>query len=300
MLLSKNVTGGGQNLGKNWQAVAQNNLCKSASSNLKLFALILINKIEKIWIESEEIPPSPPPSPKLKKKKAGTIVIEVVFTLPLVFYLIFFCVELIRINIVNDALQTICEEATFLTSAHNYESGSELVAKIDAIVEKHRPRFIPEKAVGYNTTKQPVIRWNIGAYTDMQQILKNIPYGGSCMAYMGYEFDVTAAEHASQGWQTGETHFVPILGQEFNQIEDWKDTKNFLSGSGIPDDYAFIINFSCNYQFSSGMTKLLFNGGVNTKVHEITYPYNGPATNFKDGKFYLLYARGAGIVGKSK
>lgn len=43
------------------------------------------------------------------------------------------------------------------------------------------------------------------------------------------------------------------------------------------------------------MVKMLFGGGVNTKIGSIGSDYNGEATGTKS-KFYLLWARGSGII----
>lgn len=173
----------------------------------------------------------------LRCKSLGVIAIEVCFTLPVVIYLIFFTIELIKINITKDALQSICEEATYLTIAHDYENGADLINKIDAIVEKYRPIFIPKEAPGYTAVPYPVIRWCFETYPmfgesdantitdEMLEELVNMgrsagvssrmtgalypgngdmlsypPYGGSTIAYPPYETNRACAVHASQGY----------------------------------------------------------------------------------------------------
>ena len=234
---------------------------------------------------------------KLKRKSFGAITLEVCLTLPIVVYLMFFCLELIKINITNEALQSICEEATYLTISHDYSSGADLIAKVDAIIEKYRPSFIPQKAAGYNTSQWPVIRWCYETYSDFDNMLSKAPYGGSIVTYPRYEGDNYAKMHAGQSYGVGSTQFIPVLGMECTaNPENHRDTCTYMNGDGLPNNRLFVLTVTCNYPFSSSMVKMLFNGGVNTKyITQNGNLYPKKATG-KTGTMYILWARGAGIV----
>jgi len=235
---------------------------------------------------------------QLKKKSLGVITLEVVFTLPIIVYLIFFCLELIKINMTQEALQSICEEATYLTISHDYTSGSDLIKKVDNIIEKYRPSFIPKEAPEYNSQPYPVIRWCYEIYYDFNNMLSRAPYGGSTVTYPLYETNEGARLHATQSYTTNTAQFVPVNNMEAPaNPENWQTCIEYMKKDGLPNNIIFILTVTCNYPFSSTMVKMLFNGGVNTKFCTITgntSPKN--ATNAKKGSMYLLWARGAGIV----
>ena len=76
----------------------------------------------------------------LKKKSLGTAILETALTLPVVLYIIFFSIELIRMQLAQVALDAITKECTFsLMAKGNYND-------FDAIFEKYRPWGIP---IGY-------------------------------------------------------------------------------------------------------------------------------------------------------
>lgn len=229
----------------------------------------------------------------LRRKSLGVIAIEVCFTLPVVIYLIFFTIELIKINITNDALQSICEEATYLTITHDYDSYSEWVQKIDDIIEKYRPTFIPEKAPGYTSAPWPVIRYEIILYNGLNEMLATIPYGGHSIHYSKVEIDDAARLHYSF---SSDSEFIPISGMEYNgPVQQWKVGERWYNNQINPMNYVFVLTFSCNYPFSSSLVKWLFNGGVNTVIGKESTGYNGIAKGEKGTK-YILWTRGTGIV----
>lgn len=236
---------------------------------------------------------------KIKKKHKGVVALEVCFTLPIVIYLIFFTIEMIRINITQDALQSICEEATYLTIAHDYDSGPELIGKIDDIVEKYRPAFIPKKGPGYTSAMNPIIRWNYMGYTSIETMLSKSPYGGDCITYPQYEHSYNL-HHSTVAYSGGTSQYIPSMGMQcVANPEEWQVTENYLKGggAGLPANFVFTLTVVCNYPFSSSLVKMLFKGGVNTKIAKIQGD-NEPVSSqtHAKGSMYLLWARGAGIV----
>lgn len=235
---------------------------------------------------------------KTKKKHRGVVALEVCFTLPIVIYLIFFTIEMIRINITQDALQSICEEATYLTIAHDYDSGPELIGKIDDIVEKYRPAFIPKKGPGYTSAMNPIIRWTYIGYADVETMLAKSPYGGDCITYPQYEHSANV-NHSTPAYSSS-SQYIPSMGMQcVANPENYQVTKAYLDegGAGLPTNSVFTLTVVCNYPFSSSLVKMLFNGGVNTKIGKILGS-NEPVSSqtHAKGSMYLLWARGAGIV----
>lgn len=225
-------------------------------------------------------------------KSRGAAVIETFFTLPLVIYLMFFAIELIKINIAQDALQSICEEATYCIIAHDYTNGEELVGKINGFVDKYRPGFISKDC----------ILWYIESYKNIAAMTKKQPYGGTSIA-------CPSQSGVSSCWTVGSTEFIPVLGKECPQNlnkEDIVEVKNdkgevvSIDGTpadlNLPDNRVFVLTIVCDYHFSSGVVKSLFNGGTNTRIaHLAQNSLPGNATGARGTK-YLLWARGAGIV----
>lgn len=227
---------------------------------------------------------------RLRRKSFGVIAIEVCFTLPVIVYLIFFTIELIKINITQDALQSICEEITYMTIAHDYSNADDLIAKGDEMVEKYRPAFIPKDAPGYRSTLQPVIRWMYDTYPmfgEAGDMLSSVPYGGSSITYPNYEqYPNTAARHVTGGYWKNETQSIPVAGTIYvTNPEYWRNEETYMKGAGLPNNRVFVLTICCNYPFSNSMVKWLFNGGVNTR-----------GGSEAKGTMYLLWARGAGIV----
>ena len=213
----------------------------------------------------------------------------------------FFCIELIKINITKEALQSICEEATYLTIAHDYKDGADLIKKVDAIVEKYRPSFIPKEAKAYTEKKFPVIRWAYEVYYNLSDMLSKAPYGGTTVTYSPYnrtsDFDEPAKYHATLCRYRDISNFIPAAGMEAPANPDnWVELVSHMKNEGLPDNRVFVLTVMCNYPFSSSMVKMLFGGGVNTKL--ITFWHDVPrsADSCKKGNMYILWARGAGIV----
>lgn len=186
-----------------------------------------------------------------------------------------------------------------MTIAHDYENGADLIKKGEAIVEKYRPTFIPEKGLGYKEGYS-VIRWCFETYPMFGQsgdILSSSPYGGSTVTYPNYEEDETAALHGSQAYNTGTSQFVPANGEEHPaNPEHWTTTRDYMKGQGLPSNRIFVLTVTCNYPFSNSLVKWLFNGGVNTKIVSKWCAGSESKYEGKPGTMYLLWARGAGIV----
>jgi hypothetical protein len=208
-----------------------------------------------------------------------------VLTLPIICSLIFFALELIKINITQSALNVICAEASFLTISHSYANGSELIEKIDTVIEKYRPSFI-----GY-----AVIRYHFETYDSLIEMCRTPPYGGTDIHWPNYENDSAAQNHSSPTYGSNTKYFLPSGGNvhwHFAYDNCWAYVLNISSGK------CFVLTVSCSYQFSSQFVKRLFSGGSNAMQCKSSCLYGnvGSVSDFTKADVYLLWARGAGIV----
>lgn len=213
----------------------------------------------------------------LGKKSKGSTLLEVCFTLPAVVCLMFFTIELMKINIVQDALQSMCEEATYFVISHDYGSGAEITERLSSIIKKYRPSFVPTASV----------KWYFETYSDLDNMLSAPPYGGTSVAY-----------HPAATWVSGATKFIPTNDTECPPKPDNSiETNTFLNGGGLPNNRVFVLTFVCDYPFSSALVKSLFNSGSNTKIAVASGGSEPRAcTSNPLGTAYILWARGAGIV----
>jgi hypothetical protein len=211
--------------------------------------------------------------------------------------LIFSSIEIMKMHLAQIALNAICAEATFVTIACGSKGGPDLIKKIDAIIEKHRPKFIPQQLGGY-----AVIRYHFETYNSLQEMCGTPPYGGTCIHYPSYEKepDYAARNHASPSYAGGSNpRFIPSGDNHwhYSDLYSYTHTNGYLAGSGLPSGRAFVLTFCCNYPFSSSFIKGLFSGGVNTKKCTVNAAGNvGATSTFQKADLYLLWARGVGIV----
>jgi hypothetical protein len=211
------------------------------------------------------------PSKIVKKSRQGAALIETAFTLPIICYLIFFIFELMKIHITQTAIDTIAAEATFYFIVNkNIMEGTK--NKIDEIIAKHRPSFIPATE----------IRYYFNMFHSLESMCSASPYGGSEIAYLNatdrVETDVGNYDYIDSDQSQN------FLAQPGTIAADL--AAEYVSGAKLtPSGTAFTLTVVCAYKFSGSFIKMLFNGGVNTK--------NGSGR----GSTFLLWKRGVGIIG---
>lgn len=150
----------------------------------------------------------------------------------------FFCIELIKINITKEALQSICEEATYLTIAHDWDTYSDLITKIGAIIEKYRPSFIPQKSPQYNSTPYPVIRYWIQIYTNLNEMLSAVPYGGMSVFYPREEDASNAANHYCHHLTSA---YIPVNNMAYGGLKvQWEKGEKWFNGELNPNNYVLL------------------------------------------------------------
>ena len=212
-----------------------------------------------------------------KKKSTGTAILETALTLPVVLYIIFFSIELIRISLAQVAVDAITKELTFYLMANGkIEQGP-----VDAIFNKYRPWGIPIGNFRYN------IRMYSKFHTDDDKGLMDVsPYGGSTIYWVGEDYNSpnpkqSPTQRASWAlYGQGSSGNQAALSKYQGSAGPTVSAKNLLEGDLPSSGYIFVLTVTLNFPFSSPFVKKLFGGGTNTN---------------RDG-VYILWARGSGMI----
>lgn len=216
---------------------------------------------------------------KIFRKSAGTTVLETALTLPIILYLIFFCIEIIKIKDVQTALDSIATEAAiqFMSSLHT-DIGRDVETPgnqdgIQGIIEKYRPKYIrsgdinyyfvffnndnSEKSQGKGAQNQTTVS---GPYMPTENIAVYWPASDN-------------AQTAQSAWK------IVGSGSEKSGISlsNYKMPEN--SNGFLVSGKKFILTFVVKYNFSSSFVGKLFGGGTNTE----------------NRSGYLLWSRSVGI-----
>lgn len=167
------------------------------------------------------------------KKIRGSMVLEAALTIPIVFYMIFYTLELIRMNEIQIKLNAIAEECT-MDYIMNHDSSN-----FDAIITKHEMQ----------TEKQNNrLKYSMILYNSLADMMSADPYGG-----MDIIIDPTSNE-SDYLVTTGASATKPAA----TQVYKWSD-------SGTKFGKPFMLTFTYDFKFSSVFVAKLFNGGSNTK-----------------------------------
>lgn len=203
-----------------------------------------------------------------RKKHAGIVLIEAAVTLPVMMYILLFCLELVKIHLLQIAIDKICTECVY----HLCRESN--VGSFESIFKKHIPSYIP---VGY-------MRYWCRIYTSLDKMMSQSPYGGERIVFPNYKIadDICLTSDCSVGIGS-DGEFIPhrkygtggYPPTNVSPVDAQPMMKN-----GIPKSYAFVLTVIARYKFSSAFVEKLFNGGSNTT---------------KAG-YYILWSRGAGIV----
>ena len=197
-------------------------------------------------------------------KAQGGATVEMAFTLPIVLYLLFFVIEILRMKDAQTAVDSIAEECAiqFMSSKSTTTSLS-LPYPLDfsAIIEKYRPRYMSKDNITYYFT---IFESPQALYNNMTNIAVYWPASESA---------ATAKEQLNN---SGETKVSGTLDlKNYKNVE--QQDNNVLSG-GYLTKKAFVLTVVIKYKFSSGMVKMLFGGGSNTS-----------------GDVFLVWSRATGI-----
>lgn len=205
----------------------------------------------------------------IKDRYSGLAALEAALTLPVLLMLIFFIIELIRVNNTRTAMDSMALEAVLEFIA------TKSTANFEKIITKHRPAAIPRDNVKYYFT----------VYESLDKMCETDPYGSeevfwpdgdvynastASTAYVDSNRDTSFFERDSTSGNNG---YISLTNQTNPLTTTSINSVSKISGK------AFILTFVCDFKFSSAFVKKLFAGGSNT---------------VDKGKF-LIWGRGVGI-----
>ncbi|MBO4405592.1 MAG: pilus assembly protein [Alphaproteobacteria bacterium] len=225
-----------------------------------------------------------------RKRSTGVAILETALTLPVVLYIVFFSIELIRMELAQTAVDSITRECTFSLMAKGN------VSDFDNIFRKYKPWGIP---IGY-------FRYYCRLYPHMTSpddgktkgVMDVSPYGGETICWVGNDWadpnpNITPTEQNIGGYGTGDlsanandkaTLSNPIYRTKFATGSGYGEVgyikRARLLNSKVPSGYIFVLTVAVKFPFSSPFVAKLFNGGSNTT---------------KPGA-YILWARGSGMI----
>ena len=231
-----------------------------------------------------------------KKRSKGVAVIETAITLPIILYVVFFSIELIRMSIAQSAIDAITKECTLKLMATGTVEG------FDNIFQKYQKSTwgIPLKNFRYyvriyadDENINPITFEHQGIYKMMQVI----PYGGETIGWAeNYSSPSSnspnnAAKSYSYGLESGHAFLNDFRTKLCNGIggEVGNNLRAAWLESKIPSGNVFVLTVALNFPFSSAFVKKLFGGGSNATTSDTT----GGSTI---SNVFILWARGSGIV----
>ena len=204
----------------------------------------------------------------IKDKYSGLAALEVALTLPVLLMLIFFIIELIRINNTRTAMDSMALEAVLEFIA------TKSTTKFETIITKHKPAEIPRDNIKYYFT----------VYDSLESMCATDPYGSEEVFWPSS--DIYNADEAKKAYvdSNRDTNFFQRDTSSNSGYISLDSHTNPLTTSSINSVYkisgkAFVLTFVCDFKFSSDFVKKLFAGGSNTV----------------DKKKFLIWGRGVGV-----
>lgn len=206
----------------------------------------------------------------------GAAIIEAALTIPIVLYLIFFLIELLRIKDIQSALDAIAEECSvqfMFTKSTNAGNASESLSgsattggitpsNFDTIIAKYKPKYISQEDITYYFTFFDTPK-------EMYENNKNIA------VYWPESENSTSPQDDMVIESTSENDFSSEI---MEQISNYKHPEKGLEDVTL-NHRAFILTVVIRYRFTSAFVSQLFMGGSNTKS--------------EDG--FLIWSRGVGF-----
>ena len=204
----------------------------------------------------------------IKDKYSGLAALEAALTLPVLLMLIFFIIELIRINNTRTAMDSMALEAVLEFIA------TKSTTKFETIITKHKPAEIPRDNIKYYFT----------VYDSLESMCATDPYGSEEVFWPSS--DIYNADEAKKAYvdSNRDTNFFQRDTSSNSGYISLNSHTNPLTTSSINSVYkisgkAFVLTFVCDFKFSSDFVKKLFAGGSNTV----------------DKKKFLIWGRGVGV-----
>ncbi|MDR2794202.1 MAG: pilus assembly protein [Holosporaceae bacterium] len=186
----------------------------------------------------------------------GSVVIEAALTLPIVLLLIFFALEITRLNIAQVTMEAIAAEATFNFIA------KKMTIDFENIIKKH---------MTFNCGE---VRWYFAVYENLDTMFSIFPYGAE---------DIYWYPDKSLYMKT-DASFIQKSGDM--ELTDPQYPENSFSSDNPSDNYktlsgkVFVLTFVCDFKFSLDLIKKIFSNGRNT---------------MGETSHYIIWSRGCGI-----
>lgn len=218
-----------------------------------------------------------------KKKSVGTAVLETAMTLPIILYIIFFSIELVRIELAQNAVDAIAKECTLsLMADRNYN-------KFDEIFKKYKPLGIPIGCFRYYCRLYPYMTSPDEGKT--KGVMNVDPYGGETICWNGSDYkdkivntDQAPVNRNPNGGMSSDVPFYKYStkfadGNDYGEVGN-TERESLLKGNKSSSGYVFVLTVAVKFPFSSSFIAKLFNGGSNTNKSGV----------------YILWARGSGVI----
>ncbi|MDR1361719.1 MAG: pilus assembly protein [Holosporaceae bacterium] len=194
---------------------------------------------------------------RLKGSQRGSAALETCITLPIFLALVFFILEMIKVNNTRTAMESMAAEATF------YFIRESNTLMFNEIIDKYKPGHVNSSDIKYY----------FAIYENLETMCKDPPFGGEDIYWSG---DSTTKQTSPSTYLQSDPSSPAFLARTGDL--DVADITNPAPPSGLHRK-AFVLTFVCNYKFSSDFVAKLFSGGANTT----------------DRSMYLLWGRGCGI-----
>lgn len=231
----------------------------------------------------------------------GAAVVETALTIPMVLYLIFFLIELLKIKDVQSALDAIAEECSIqfmFTKSTNVKSQisqaaptqGATISNFDAIVEKYKPKYISAEDITYyfnffdspkdfyDNKKNIAVYWPLdegNATPNVDMMIKGTSDQNSISEGNTQNFPSESINQNSLAENTNQGSLPEIM----NKITNYKYPEKGLKGGATLNHRAFVFTVVVKYRFSSAFVGKLFMGGSNTNSEDV----------------FLIWSRGVGF-----
>ena len=234
-----------------------------------------------------------------KKRFKGVAVLDAAMTLPIILSILFFSLELIRVELAQIAADSIARRCTMeLMDSDERVSKTERMNKINDIIAELRPAGIPLENIRYYIRLYPYL------HTDDHKGMMDVPpYGGETIGWAGddyndpskttgdaaklYNYGLSSNHPQMYGYyktkicngvggEVGDANRESCLTMELDAIEKSANLEDKLKDIR---GYAFVFTVAIKFPFSSAYVAKFFGGGSNT-----------------DKGIYIVWARGSGIV----
>ncbi|MDR1983184.1 MAG: pilus assembly protein [Holosporaceae bacterium] len=199
------------------------------------------------------------------RKYRGSVAVEAALTFPIVCYLIFFILEIMKINDTQIAADSIATEMAFAFMA------SRNTDNFDEIVNQYKPPYISEnKITWYFYVYEDLLTMNSEDSNDN----KDLSTADSEKSNDNNKIYWPSSENTIQSENGNIIKLVSYKTPETSFSLDNSDTKfQTLSGK------AFVLTVVCDYQFSNDLVKRIFIGAKGSRG---------------EGK-YIIHGRGVGV-----